>query len=70
MARSGEPDWSSIQGAHIVDDPLDERTRCGIRVKDRAALPYLGAAHVPVYEANARAYGVILRFCPDCQARS
>lgn len=47
---------------HIVDDYDNTGvTRCGIKIKDRKALPYIGADHV---QAHVDGYGMPV--CSKC----
>lgn len=53
---------------HIVDQRSDDRTHCGIRLKDKAALPYVGRRFVQAHiDGRMRAQRPPIVFCPQCQ---
>lgn len=51
---------------HLLGQPADRYTLCGINKKTKNALPYMLAKHLPLYMTKARARGEIYRVCPDC----
>jgi hypothetical protein len=48
--------------AHIIRHGGDDRTLCGIKLKEKAALPYLWAAHVPAHQRGRN-----IKLCSDCR---
>jgi hypothetical protein len=53
---------SDSRPVHIVDEIGDDRTHCGIRLKDPKALPYVGRRFVDAH-INGRPG---ITFCPAC----
>ena len=52
---------------HIIETASDDRTRCGIKIMTKAALPFVGARFVRAHiEGRVRAQRPPMVWCPEC----
>ena len=57
----------SDRPTHVTEHPSDDRTRCGIKIKTKAALPYVSARFVHAHiDGRAKAQRPPILWCHDC----